>query len=315
MAESREVTLRDLLPRHWLTHGCRSVWVSAFAAAPERDIDLPRGYRGIDLDPVQAIVMRTSLSYQAATYEHRGGNQYEITVEPRLTPEGYHVLLLTPYVTTGASGDEAAARRAISTAAGLIGAINGFRLVMNRLYDNIVDLHSDQVTAFSEPFLNPGAFTPPRVHGKAFSELAAAHKALGSLAVSDANRVRLALHWYELSFRDMGRDQLIKLWVALEALAMRNTGVRRVNELLASAYNTSPRAAAVRFGVGKIQGLRSRILHHGEVLSVHASLVDYLEDVFVDVFLEVLGLSPSHRAGETLKDPSFHLDRLVHITP
>ena len=131
-------------------------------------------------------------------------------------------------------------------------------------------------------------------------------------------RVRLALHWFHQALHDDTQDEFIKLWVAVEALAMPDTtNVKPVNEILALSHGTTTEDAAKRFGVGKLQGLRSRILHKGEQLAIHADLTNYVRALFTDILLEVLGLPAQHRADAYMQAPAFvspfDLDSLAHV--
>jgi hypothetical protein len=304
-----EIGLAELLPEEWREPPA-AVWLSAYAAAPAAPIVLPAGYRKLQLGAVLAVLMRTRLDYHDVQPQRTHGSNWQVQIAQKTTAEEDHVLLITRY--DPVADDEAEARREISSAAGLLAAVSGLRLVMHPIFDSVVDLQSDETHGFGPAMVNAAAWAPPRVDEAAFAAIEATAGALAQLPEQAAARVQLALHWYELGQRDSGRDQLVKLWVALEALAMPGSNVRPVNELLAAAYGIAFEAAVARFAVGRLQSFRSRILHDGELLPVAASLASYLGAIFEDALFEQLGLACEHRAAAWLNEPDFDLKALLH---
>jgi hypothetical protein len=111
----------------------------------------------------------------------------------------------------------------------------------------------------------------------------------------------LALHWFHLAMRDRGVDAFLKRWIALETLAMPDgTNIRPVNEALASAYGISYEEARDTYAVGRLAGLRARIVHHGEPLPIHSKLELYFDAVFYDVLMQLLGEPCDGRAASVL---------------
>ena len=55
-----------------------------------------------------------------------------------------------------------------------------------------------------------------------------------------------------------------------------------------------------RFCVGRIFGLRGRIVRGGEMCPIHGALLDLLEGVYVDVLLDRLDLPSRRKAEEVL---------------
>lgn len=200
----------------------------------------------------------------------------------------------------------------------MVAAINGGALVFERVFDNVVDLATGQLTIFSPALKTPAAYGQPRFSDADLAVVGDASKALDERDAVLQARVRLALHWFHQALHDDTQDEFIKLWVAVEALAMPDTtNVKPVNEILGASYAITTQDAARQFGVGKLQGLRSRILHNGEQLVIHGNLTNYVRALFTDVLLEVLGLPAQHRADAYMRapvfSPPFDLDALAHV--
>lgn len=75
------------------------------------------------------------------------------------------------------------------------------------------------------------------------------------------------------------------------------TNVKPVNEILAKLYGCTLKEASDKFGVGRIQGLRSRIMHNGEDLSIHQDLSRYVEALFFDLLMSCFGINDAHRSA------------------
>lgn len=319
MEPQDQQTLLDLIPDDWSSDRVRSLWIATYRGAVPPDAITPP--RTLLIDCVQVVLLHGTLSYQAVeVVGHPLDGPIEVKPQARQTPRGSYTLLATPFDTADATGDEAPVRQAISATLGLATAINGGALALDFVYENIIDLEREQVTAFGPVMSSPAAFGPAQVGETDFNLLESASKAISDQPDNIARRIRLALHWFEQSLRDHGRDEFIKLWVALEALAMPDTtNVWPLNRLLAASYGIQESEAASRFGVGKLQGLRSRVLHNGEPLPIHADLANYTRAVFVDALLAMLALAGQGRAESYARSPQFespfNLDRLAHIGP
>lgn len=269
--------------------------------------------------PLHVVLVSGTLSYQAI--EVSGdllGGKLEISPQMKTTPVGVYTLIMAPYATSHGSGDEPSVRSQVGTAAGLLGAINGPSLTFEHVYDNIVHLDSEQTEGFSQAFRAPTAFGTPQLEADDLRIFGNAATALHGLDEEAGARTQLALHWFSQATHDDGLDQFIKLWIALEALAIPNANVRPLNELLASAYGLDYQTNTRKFGVGKLQGFRSRILHNGLILPVHSDLTNYTRAIFTDALLASLSLPSQHRADRYAASPQFSspfdLDKLLHIT-
>lgn len=86
------------------------------------------------------------------------------------------------------------------------------------------------------------------------------------------------------------------------------TDVRPLNNSLSRAYNLSRDTVENHFAVGRLQGLRSRIVHKGQIISIHKDLLDYLEALYADILNENLGLPCEERANRVKNNSESELN-------
>ena len=133
-------------------------------------------------------------------------------------------------------------------------------------------------------------------------------------ALSDVERPRLsnALMWYDLGSRTQGTQRFINLWVALEALVLReSSNIGPLKESVARAYKISAGSASHKFGLGRLLRLRSLILHGQARIAPGIGLSSFLAALFVDVAHESLGLTCERRAEEALAGPDYDRSEFI----
>lgn len=91
--------------------------------------------------------------------------------------------------------------------------------------------------------------------------------------------------------------------------------VTPLNEALAAAYGIGTNEARKRFGLGRIFGFRSRLVHNGERLVVQGLLDAYLVGLFRDVLFHKLKLPPQGFAEAVVQQPSFDLPQFLTGRP
>ncbi len=146
------------------------------------------------------------------------------------------------------------------------------------------------------------------------SEITKADRAITTLQEPAKNRVHLSLRWLTSALNHRGVDAFVEYWIALETLSMPNTSdIRPLVNNFVDIYNLSYDEAKERFGIGKLFGLRSRIVHDGQIVPVHAQLLSYLEALYADVLFAHLELPSEERAGSMLNTPGYILDEYLHM--
>jgi hypothetical protein len=317
----KTVKLRDLAPEGWFTDPAKSsLWFSGYRA-----LRVPNEYLKtielVDLQHVRVIFVRGTINYLDAS-----ASKIEIISETQWTfdadkivhksaPEGTYVLIIAPYVVDGTPGIEAATRDHVRDAVGLLATLYGRNVVYQHLFDNLVELAEEKRSVFSPTTENPLWFPAVNLSTDGIALLNVTSMAISQLPERDRNRTYLALRWLQYALYDMdGTSSFIKYWVAIETLAMPDTSnVRPINEALAKTYGMTVAAANQHFLVGRIFNLRSRIVHDGRIVPVHAQLLRYLESLFADLLAIMLGLQCEKRTETVLADPSCDLTTHLQI--
>jgi hypothetical protein len=309
------VTLDSLVPTTWFTRpGESSVWLTAYNIGNITSEQLPSQQFFFDLGDARVVVFSGTLSYPVfdfANFElaEDGTPRLEtLRIQLRQLPPAPRLLVLLPYRIDGGEGNQQDAKRRTSVIVGFLAAILGQNAVLALILETVVEAASGRTSPPTVIWENPAAFPKPRLDRESVQH---AQRVWARVAASDPptrNRLHLALHWFEAALRSRFMDSFLKIWIALEVLGMPDgTNVRPLNEALASAYGFSVREAAEEFGLGRIQGARSRIVHDGVVIPIHQSLELYMQALFVDILYEMLGLSSEQRARRVAEHPGFDL--------
>jgi hypothetical protein len=228
---------------------------------------------------------------------------------------GAWILIAQPYAIDGHQVDEAVVRNRASQFIGIYGAVNGRNMVYEKVFEGAVEMADGNIEMVSPVFENPHASPRPDFSMKKLDQIRHAITCIESKPLGERQRIELALHWHEKALYSMGIDGFVNHWVALETIGMPNTtNIRPINESLARAYDVPLDKAVSRFGVGKIFGLRSRILHGGENLPIHGDLTAYMESLFSDVLFEKLEMPSDKHAGLLLERENFDIRRLTYAS-
>ena len=143
---------------------------------------------------------------------------------------------------------------------------------------------------------NPAEFDPPRLDGPSAEKATKIVEALLTLDEEIRNRVSLALRWYLRTQRhvipanEWRIDTFINYWIAFEALAMPREHVKSAIAKLAAIHGRSEDEIQRIFPIGRIFSLRGKILHHGLVFALDKRLLQFMDDLFVDVLMYILDL-------------------------
>jgi hypothetical protein len=315
-----QINLPDVAPSSWFTtKEGSSLWISGYHAWRVEKDELLGGPKVFDLNQIRGVMLYGKLRYpRPLSLEVASQSQLHLTVPDLFfaeTKEGSYLLLLTPLDIDGRRGDETAVRERLGASVGLLAAFSGRNLVFEHVCDFTFNLHDGSVTSSGQSAENPFHFAPPDVSQTKLSAVSEADKAIAALPEADENRVRLSLRWFESALYADGVDAYLKYWLAIETLGMPNTtDIRPLVESLSRSYGLSYVEARQRFSVGRLFGLRSRIVHDGQIVYAHQSLSKYIEALYVDLLFEHLGLSSERRAGAIITDPNFDLKQYLHET-
>lgn len=318
MTETRQ-KLTDLVPADWFKEPEKSsIWITAYRILFADKEKLKSGQL-YDFSNLRVILIYGKFQYLETSHiKPELDNNGNVTLKGNIknidTPEGGWLIILQPYVIDGVEATEYKVKVNAGIYAALFAAMNGRNMAFERVVDNIATLKDDKTTAMSPSFINPSAFPIPDVSKERCETIHKAGLILQKKPDNIRRRIELSLHWYEKGMRSMGLDGFVNYWIAIETLGMPDTtNIRPLNQCLASAYGITIEEATNKFGMGKIFGFRSRILHNGEDLSINQLLSEYMECIFIDILLENLDVISERKAIKVIERQEFNLDRLVHI--
>lgn len=309
MAPEERHSLAALAPATWFGDAAKgSIWLRGYRVMRVSNEQVPAGPKITDLGDVRAVLLFGTIQYQdsrSARIEVISETEWHYEApEIRDAPRGCYLLLLTPYFVNGAGGDEPAVRARLDSAAGLFAALSGPNLVYRHLFDNEVAVDEERVSGVSEAIRNPLSMPAPHVTDSDLATIAQAETRIAELDEATQNRTRLSLRWFLAAIDEQsGVDAFLRYWIALETLSMPDTtNIRPLEEAVCRSYGVPYEEGRRRFAIGKVFGLRAAIVHDGRMVGLHASFLDYVQALYVDVFTETLGLSSRSRAARVLDE-------------
>ena len=311
MDDRNSHSVRDVVPREWLASHDHA-WLTLFSIAmgTEREFKLAKR---VEVPGAFVLAFWGSMKYlDPSTLVLRFSPEGEIIAEgaisQRDTGEGAWLAVLQP-CNTKAPRNEYSLKVKASVLTALLVSLTTRNYAYSKVAENCISLTADEATAATSPVLGPHGYDKPlRSSLDAFSTAAGL---LTRMPDSERRRIELSLHWYDKALRSIGVDSFLNNWIAVETLAMPDTSnVRPLNERLAAIYGISYPEATRTFGVGRLLGLRSRIVHDGEDLTVYAQLADYMHLLYEDLLHASLGLQ-SKKLGEVVFDRGFAFEQLL----
>lgn len=311
MATPERRTFREIVPRNWL-ESYDHAWMTIYSIAMGSKQEFLSAKK-IDLPDAIIIAFWGSLTYLDPSglvlrFSPDGVLITEGKAEQRDTGEGAWLVVVQP-CNTNSPRNEYSLRVKASVLASLLISVTTRNYAFSEIAENCISLTIDESSAAGPPILGPHGYDRPLRSGMDNFETAAA--LLAAKPQPDRRRIELSLHWYDKSQRSMGVDGFLNNWIAIETLAMPDTSnVRPINERLQKIYGIPYSEVKSTFCVGKLLGLRSRIVHDGQDLIVHSHMTDYMNRLYEDLLHSHLGLV-SQKLGEVALAPGFKFDKLL----
>jgi hypothetical protein len=299
--------IEQLVPPEWVNHRTGVVM-----AAYEVQGAIPSSFEGmvgIELCDVRVFFWQGIAAYREEVLV----TQFWIDAEGRFnvvdpeptkivkTPKGTYAVFLSPFTASpGTSDGELVAEDFIDVAVGLLGSFQGRNIVYRKVYTNTYTFATRSAAASSAAILVPLSFPRPIVTPEGLRPALRAEKVIWSLEESVRNRVRLSLRWARDAMFDLGVNAFLKYWFALETISMPSTSdIGPLNDVLCAIYGLASRGEATRqFHTGLLFGLRSRIVHDGQIVPIDGRILRYLDCLYHDVLRSVLQLPPERRLAE-----------------
>jgi hypothetical protein len=216
----------------------------------------------------------------------------------------------TTFVDGDPRNDESACRRRLDACAGLLAAFNGRNIVGDLVHEEVRNLTSGQSNVFTIAMESVGWHGIPHLTKGKVEGYEEAYRRLTALPEVDQRRIALALRWFrEGLFDGRGVDSFLKIWIGIEALAMEDgTNIAPLKQRLGAIYDLSTGDVESHLFVGRIWGLRGKIVHGGKVTSLDGRFVRYVTFLFVDLLIHELELPPGRVAAQFSVQDDFRVD-------
>jgi hypothetical protein len=252
---------------------------------------------------VRAVFIRWNAPYQKIDQNVVEPTRGQIGAEVRpilhRTGEGVVLLLMAPLPGDYDGNDQDAARERVGFIRSFMVSLIGRNAAYEHEFDMTVECGERVVANPSGVFVTPADETPA-VNADGMEMVRKALENLSSFDDEKQTRIRLALRWYQRSFGDdrvvrdtvQGQvDDFVNCWLALETLAMEGTtDIGPIKRMLADIHRLDAQKIGELFPIGRIYGLRGKILHEGQISNLKDGLTGFMTDVFSDLLLHVLGL-------------------------
>lgn len=286
-------------PPEWeFTGGSGRIWVTGlrvFLAA-----DAPRG--PVDVLGSRAMFVLLDKSYvQPGTLtvaDWQGEGELEFVHEGVDTAASFRGTALLLF--TREQGDESSTRAQIQVTVALVRSQLGRNAAYDQCFQYVYSSPSE-VTAETNSIENPRSFGVPPLDQDNVQRLQNASVAIESAAEGLRRRAELALQWHFNAGAESGVAGFVYRWVAIEVIGIpTGTNVAPATKLLSDAYGVSVDEARDTFRLGRLQGIRSSVVHEGARIVVAAEVLDYLDALFIDIFEATFKMPLRHLAKPLL---------------
>lgn len=298
-------SIKKFIPETWLGDNINIIAYRVYKDANE-DIFISKNFVTLKLDILIALVngilpyvdMQIGLPLQNIPVE--------IKQEIKHTSKGIYLLFLGHFKN---KDEEQNVREKISAALGLIIAIYGRGVGYEKTYDNIIKINLNnismecqmQVEILKEPDLE-----------NIIDKISEVDMNIQNLSEIKKNKAILSLRWFNDATYDEGIDAFLKYWIAMEILTMeRETDIKLLKQKICQIYNKSNEDY---FEIGRLFGLRGRIIHDGQITSVDEQLLKYMGALYKDILFDYIELPHEYVAEKEMKnDRGFILHEYLKI--
>lgn len=298
---------------HWFSSGHNDLlYVEAYELAMVPDA-IPR--KIFRFDEIVVLIKTAKLDYlEMAGVKIKFGNerQVEMSAEHRISTSELSPKLITiqPHRSDRPDTEAELADRSTEFVSLLV-STNYRNIACRRLFTQIVGRGNGSMMAAGGLVRLPFDLPAPDLTSEALSRFPKCRDEIEKRDSNHKQKITLSLHWHLKGIQSDGLDSFLSLWIALETLAMNSTNIADLNGALAVAYGTTRESASTEFGVGRIFGLRSKIVHNGIRKRISTDLTDYMECLYADLLVhELLGESLG-RARALLRSKQIDIGQLT----
>lgn len=298
---------------NWLTSGC---FDALFVQAYEMALAPPAFPRKIFRFDEMVVVLRPAklqfIELAGVRLRFGENRQMEMSADQRVSVSDATPKLITiqPHNTQSPNEERLLEDRSAEYISLLV--CNSHRnIAFRRLFTQIISLDGSSARVQGELYRLPFDVPRPDLSHDALDRFKRCQDEISALTPGAQQKIRLSLHWHIKGVQSDGLDSFLSLWIALETLTMKSANIADINDQLGRLYAVSRSDAAAEFGVGRICGLRSRVVHKGERKTISTDLTDYMECLYADLLLfQVLGERPG-RARAFLDSRSLDVAELT----
>lgn len=299
----------------------------------EKRVAFPSAMQVVDFDPTKARALFVRAQVQVPDHERahhlfptpRGGTrsgpqeswvvlEHEEFMQStqreiwRDTGEGIFLLIMTPSLTgTGINDPIKRISQAVEMTLELVRSAVILSMGRNAAFEQvfraeiIVDRGKKKLNALTTGRDHPDCYNAPKIDGFTAQQSVDFVRSVVESKDEIRNRVSLALRWYLKAQRtpvpmgELRTDTLVYYWIAFEALAMPDGDYRSALRKLAEMHGRTEEETKGLFPIGRMQGLRSRILHRGELYPLDVGLLAFMDALCVDMMMHLLKVASEPR--------------------
>lgn len=313
-----QLRFEDIIPSSWFKKlDESSIWISCYKVIIPKD-DIPPNLSIITSGNMMGVLIHGRIPFldnskDVLNIKNMGEVHLDGKTKMEKTSRGTYFLIILPFKIDDNTRSETEVRFKVSSFVGLLSAFNGRNMVYEKVFDNRYIFKGQKFSSFGPYFINPDYHSAPDISE---NRLRTIENALSKIEKQDKfikNQIKLSLHWLKSAVFSSGVDAFTKYWIALEVLGMPDTtDIKPINESLSKIYELSLEETIDHFLVGRIFGLRCRILHKGQEIPIHQNLQDYLEALYVDLLFNKLDMPSEFRTQKVIDRQNFNLIEYLH---
>jgi hypothetical protein len=288
------VTLRDYLPASWdLDDPSRWLWQRCYQviltdSSQPRLVVASQAILGVAVVLLHGQGQYPRVEQKVAS-SRRTGWGLETSYDPAaVLPPDFYLYMFCPYDPSLGAPEDQRVQMELDEARGLLGVERGSNIAFKRMFDLTLCFATGATQAVSNEVIGPNGFGAD-VSQAALDVVGGLSDAASGLGEDVQSRLKMALWWHSQAMSEAHMRRFVFTWTAIEALCMTTSNIRPVNEWLASAYGISLSSAVTEFEIGRLQNVRSDIVHGSQRLTFAPVLGAYADALFRDLVRQALG--------------------------
>ncbi len=319
MLTQREINVRDYINDEWFRPDApKELWISCYQAISVKARS--KSECVIRFDDMTCLLLSGRMKYigggEDPKFEQTSSG---VKVHPQEaaneeTFNGFWLVFLQPYQPIDVADSDLLWLPRQKEVCSLLSMIVSKNIVYKKIFDNVLNLETDEVAAFSNAYPMETPLRERLLDQSRIDECRDIDARIKKMAVPERNRTKLGLRWYHDAKNETGGKAFLQFWIAFEVVFMPKTSdIRPIKKLLAEAYEMSISETSSTFHIGRIYGLRNAIVHGGYSKPLSSDLLTLVDLLFQDVFLyKILGAKRGY-ARSYIENRKFSIVDLTNI--